>query len=39
MPNTSATDFAPLQQEQMQRFKGEGWERFGPVYDAGAGNG
>ena len=37
--NTSATDFAPLQQEQMQRFKGEGWERFGPVYDAGAGNG
>ena len=37
--NTSATDFAPIQQEQMQRFKGEGWERFGPVFDAGASNG
>ena len=33
--NTSATDFAPIQQEQMQRFKGEGWERFGPIYDGG----
>lgn len=31
--NTSPTDFAPISQEQMQRFKGEGWERFGPVYD------
>ena len=37
--NTSATDFAPLQQDQMQRSKAEGWERFGPVFDAGAGNG
>jgi branched-chain amino acid transport system substrate-binding protein len=28
---TSPTDFAPLEQLQMQRFKGETWERFGPV--------
>ncbi|MBC7582821.1 MAG: ABC transporter substrate-binding protein [Tardiphaga sp.] len=27
--NTSATDFAPISQLQMQRFKGERWERFG----------
>ena len=35
--DTSATDFAPIQQEQMQRFKGETWERFGPVYNAAEG--
>ena len=35
--DTSATDFAPIQQEQMQRFKGETWERFGPIYDASEG--
>lgn len=35
--NTSPTDFAPIQQEQMQRFKGESWERFGPVYNAAEG--
>jgi branched-chain amino acid transport system substrate-binding protein len=29
--NTSATDFFPLEQMQMMRFKGEGWEVFGPV--------
>jgi branched-chain amino acid transport system substrate-binding protein len=29
--NTSPTDFAPIKQEQMARFKGETWERFGPV--------
>ncbi len=29
--NTSATDFAPVQQVQMMRFKGEKWELFGDV--------
>ncbi|MDE2377705.1 ABC transporter substrate-binding protein [Bradyrhizobium sp.] len=29
--NTSATDFAPLSQLQLERFKGESWERFGDV--------
>ena len=29
--NTSATDFAPISQLQMQRFKGERWERFGDI--------
>ena len=28
---TSPTDFAPLEQLQMQRFKGESWELFGPM--------
>jgi branched-chain amino acid transport system substrate-binding protein len=28
---TSPTDFAPLEQFQMMRFKGESWELFGPV--------
>jgi branched-chain amino acid transport system substrate-binding protein len=28
---TSPTDFAPIEQLQMMRFKGESWERFGPV--------
>src|ERR1700756_2565420 len=28
---TSPTDYAPLEQLQMQRFKGEAWERFGPI--------
>ena len=32
--NTSATDFAPLSQVQLARFKGETWERFGDVIDA-----
>ncbi|UFZ01592.1 ABC transporter substrate-binding protein [Bradyrhizobium ontarionense] len=27
--STSATDFAPIEQLQMQRFKGEKWELFG----------
>src|ERR1700687_1859136 len=27
--NTSATNFAPISQLQLQRFKGESWERFG----------
>jgi branched-chain amino acid transport system substrate-binding protein len=29
--NTSATDFAPVKQMQMQRFNGETWELFGPI--------
>ena len=29
--NTSATDFAPIEQLQMQKFNGEKWERFGAV--------
>jgi branched-chain amino acid transport system substrate-binding protein len=28
---TSPADFAPLEQLQMMRFKGESWELFGPV--------
>src|SRR5213592_232110 len=31
MINTSATDFAPIEQLQMQRFKGEKWELFGDI--------
>ncbi len=29
--NTSPTDFAPIKQLQMMRFKGEKWELFGPI--------
>src|SRR4029078_10750561 len=29
--NTSATDFAPISQLQLVRFKGETWERFGEI--------
>jgi branched-chain amino acid transport system substrate-binding protein len=29
--NTSATDFAPIEQLQMMRFKGEQWDLFGPI--------
>jgi branched-chain amino acid transport system substrate-binding protein len=29
--NTSATDFAPISQLQMQRFKGQKWELFGDI--------
>jgi branched-chain amino acid transport system substrate-binding protein len=29
--NTSATDFAPIKQLQMERFKGEKWELFGEI--------
>ncbi|MGY4574219.1 ABC transporter substrate-binding protein [Bradyrhizobium pachyrhizi] len=35
--NTSATDFAPLSQLQLIRFKGETWERFGEVLSADVG--
>jgi branched-chain amino acid transport system substrate-binding protein len=29
--NTSATDFAPIEQLQLMRFKGEKWELFGEI--------
>jgi branched-chain amino acid transport system substrate-binding protein len=29
--NTSPTDFYPIEQEQLMRFKGDTWELFGPV--------
>ncbi|WP_315837274.1 ABC transporter substrate-binding protein [Bradyrhizobium prioriisuperbiae] len=29
--NTSPTDFAPIEQVQLQKIKGEKWELFGPV--------
>ena len=32
--NTSATDFAPIQQEQLQKFEGDRWVLFGEIYDA-----
>jgi len=35
--NTSATDFAPLSQLQLMKFKGEGWELFGEVLSGDVG--
>jgi ABC-type branched-subunit amino acid transport system substrate-binding protein len=35
--NTSATDFAPLSQLQLMKFKGEKWELFGDVINADVG--
>jgi branched-chain amino acid transport system substrate-binding protein len=35
--NTSATDFAPISQLQLMKFKGEAWERFGDVIDSDVG--
>jgi branched-chain amino acid transport system substrate-binding protein len=35
--NTSPTDFAPLSQLQLMRFKGDGWERFGDVISSDVG--
>jgi hypothetical protein len=32
--NTSATDFAPIEQLQMMRFKAGKWEMFGDVISA-----
>jgi branched-chain amino acid transport system substrate-binding protein len=32
--NTSPTDFYPLEQEQLVRFDGEKWVRFGELFDA-----
>jgi branched-chain amino acid transport system substrate-binding protein len=36
--NTSATDFAPIEQLQMQRFKGEKWDLFGDIISGELGN-
>jgi branched-chain amino acid transport system substrate-binding protein len=36
--NTSADDFFPIEQEQLIRFKGESWERFGPIIDGRVGD-
>jgi branched-chain amino acid transport system substrate-binding protein len=33
--NTSPTDFAPIKQLQMMRFKGEKWDMFGDIIAAG----
>jgi hypothetical protein len=29
--NTSPTDYFPLEELQMRRFNGQGWENFGPI--------
>ena len=34
--NTSATDFAPLEQLQLEKFEGETWHRFGDVVSLGS---
>jgi len=35
--NTSATDFAPIEQLQLMKFKGDKWELFGDVLSGEAG--
>jgi branched-chain amino acid transport system substrate-binding protein len=35
--NTSATDFAPISQMQLIKFKGETWESFGEVLSGDVG--
>jgi branched-chain amino acid transport system substrate-binding protein len=35
--NTSATDFAPISQLQLMKFKGETWELFGDIISADVG--
>jgi branched-chain amino acid transport system substrate-binding protein len=35
--NTSATDFAPLAQLRLMRFKGDTWDLFGDIIDADVG--
>jgi branched-chain amino acid transport system substrate-binding protein len=35
--NTSATDFAPISQVQLQKFKGEAWELFGEILSGDVG--
>ncbi len=32
--NTSPTNFAPIQQEELEAFRGDRWNLFGEVYDA-----
>src|SRR5262249_54120885 len=36
--NTGANDFFPIKQLQMERFKGESWELFGPVMSGDIGS-
>src|SRR5579863_2288752 len=36
--NTSANDFAPIKQLQMERFKGEKWELFGEIISSDLSN-
>jgi branched-chain amino acid transport system substrate-binding protein len=36
--NTSATDFFPFKQMQMQKFNGERWELFGPIMSGDVGS-
>jgi branched-chain amino acid transport system substrate-binding protein len=33
--NTSATDYAPLDQLQLEKFEGQTWKRFGPIISGG----
>jgi branched-chain amino acid transport system substrate-binding protein len=35
--NTSASDFAPIEQLQLERFEGDAWHRFGEVISAEVG--
>ena len=35
--NTSATDFAPISQLQLMKFKGEKWELYGGIISADVG--
>ena len=35
--NTGPTDFAPISQLQLMKFKGENWELFGDVISADVG--
>src|SRR5215218_10019750 len=35
--NTSATDFAPISQVQLMKFKGEGWDLFGEILSGDVG--
>jgi branched-chain amino acid transport system substrate-binding protein len=35
--NTSATDFAPISQLQLMKFKGDSWERFGEILSGDVG--
>src|SRR6185312_7675770 len=35
--NTSATDFAPMSQLQLMKFKGETWDRFGEIMSSDVG--
>ncbi|MGH6716844.1 MAG: ABC transporter substrate-binding protein [Bradyrhizobium sp.] len=35
--NTSPTDYAPLDQLQLEKFEGKSWKRFGPILSSNAG--